>query len=58
MIRFFKKKFYQHQVYLKTVSELNRLTDREMQDIGLNGADVHYLATEASIEAATQKYGE
>lgn len=58
MIEYLKKKYYQSKVYRETVEELSRLSSKEMQDIGINGADIHYLATEASRSAVSKKYGE
>jgi len=58
MIKYIQKKLYEHKVYRETIDELCRLTDKEMQDIGINGADIHYIASEASRSAVSLKYGD
>lgn len=30
--------------YRETISELSRMTDRELQDIGINRGDIHRIA--------------
>lgn len=37
--------------YKKTVNELNRLSDRELHDIGIHRCDIDRIATEAMQKA-------
>lgn len=49
MLEIFKKVYHRIESgkrYKRTVNELNRLTDRELQDIGICRAEIHRVATE------------
>lgn len=38
-------------LYRKTVAELSRLDDRDLQDLGISRCDIHHVAQEASLAA-------
>jgi len=40
--------------YYKTINELNRLTDRELQDLGLSRCDIFAVANQTFINKYTR----
>ena len=38
-------------LYRKTLAELSRLDDRDLQDLGISRCDIHHVAQEASLAA-------
>ena len=42
------KKYRQYKRYRETVSELNRLSNRELSDLGMSRADIPFVAREAT----------
>ncbi len=50
IFRMLKTEWQSHQVYTRTLHELSRLTDRELDDIGVQRFDIQTLAKEAAAE--------
>ena len=48
MLEGFKTWRRQYAAYRETMSELNKLDDRDLADLGMSRADFHYLAKEAA----------
>lgn len=43
-----RTKFRQWTTYLQTVEELNRCTDRDLADLGINRADIRSVARQSA----------
>lgn len=50
-IRELKSRFRQYRVYKQTYKELSSLTDRELNDIGINRGMIKSVAMEAYLDA-------
>lgn len=48
LTRFIRAKFLAHQSYKHTISDLGRLTNRELQDMGISRSDIFYIADQAA----------
>ncbi|WP_439871791.1 DUF1127 domain-containing protein [Rhizobium leguminosarum] len=44
----FSRSFNNWRKYRQTVTELGRMTDRELHDLGIDRSDIHRVAREAS----------
>jgi len=44
----FSRSFNNWRKYRQTVSELGRMTNRELHDLGIDRSDIHRVAREAS----------
>ena len=58
MLLYIRKKLHEKKMYSRTVRERSSLSHREMQDLGINGADIHFIARAASQESVRKKFGE
>lgn len=45
-----KNRYDQYKVYRSTVKELSRLTDKELDDIGINRGMIHSVAMETYLD--------
>lgn len=48
LTRFIRAKFLAHQSYKYTLSDLNRLTNRELHDIGISRSEIYYIADQTA----------
>ena len=44
------KRYRQYTIYKNTVTELNRLSDRELNDIGIHRSMIHSIAMEVHYD--------
>ena len=47
---FIARKRAAHTAYRKVVDELSAFTDRELLEINISSADIHYLATQQALK--------
>jgi uncharacterized protein YjiS (DUF1127 family) len=45
---FLRRYFHERRVYWDTMRELSTYTDRELHDIGIDRADIEYIARQAA----------
>jgi uncharacterized protein YjiS (DUF1127 family) len=48
MMKAFAEAREQRKVYLRTLNELNMLTNRDLTDLGISAAQIPYIAREAA----------
>lgn len=51
LISYVKDSGKRYRVYRKTLTELDKLTDRELSDIGISRSMIYQIATEAANSA-------
>lgn len=43
------QRYKQYRRYRETINELNRLTNRELSDLGLSRADIPHIARQSAV---------